>query len=131
MRSLRRPGRPLAAPILAPLVALLLLGAGTAASWDLHHHSGPVPAVAEGTVYCPGAAHPDAPPHVEATEVLVAPFCPVCLLRAQTEGLEVEPPVPGLRVAREVGRVAVPAPAHLADRPLLSASPRGPPLSRA
>lgn len=119
-------------PNLRSLAALaasaLLLGAGVAGAWDAHHPGEHLPV--GDAVYCAAAVHPDAPRHVEASPAVEGRFCPACLLRTQTEGLDLVPPA---------DRIEAPSSSHssiLASPPLRLApsirdtSPRGPPPSR-
>lgn len=97
---------------LAPVLAFVALAASVAGAWPHEHGEGTHPGDGSA-VYCPDAAHPEAPRHVEAARATEARACLVCVLRLHTRSAEVPAPAagdpphaPGLLVPRRDPRIA-------------------------
>jgi len=116
---------PRARTVFAPVLLALALVTLVAPSIS-HHHEGPTFAHGplEGATFSPGALHPDAPAHVEPTRPIVLRTCEVCLLRAETRGMEILDGVTGSLDSDPPGRIAA------TDPRLASLGVAGPPGSR-
>ncbi|MFW6175892.1 MAG: hypothetical protein ACOC7L_03625, partial [Acidobacteriota bacterium] len=72
---------------LAPVLAVVALAASVVGAWPHDHGTSAHPGDGSA-VYCPGAAHPEAPRHVEAAYASEAQVCLVCVLRLHTRGYD-------------------------------------------
>lgn len=79
---------------LAPVLAVLALAASLVGAWPHDHGTSAHPGDGSA-VYCPGAAHPEAPRHVEAARAFEARTCLVCVLRLHTRGYDLPAPAAG------------------------------------
>lgn len=74
------------------------------------------------------ASHPDAPPHIEASNATYIPGCQTCLLQLQTGSRLIAPPVPLPELVRGE-TVTIPETAAVSSPSSFQAPARAPPAS--